>query len=67
MKLILSPKDNVNKMVLNDVETFTQEGTTLLVVYEDGRCRNYPMEHLWYWESKVPSGNNRTRPYNGKE
>ena len=61
MRLILSPKDNVNKIEL-DVETFAQEGNTLLVVFKDGKCRNYPMEHLWYWESKIPAGNNRSKP-----
>lgn len=62
MKLILSPKDNINNIELKEVETFCQEGCTLLVIYKDGRCRNYPMEHLWYWESKVPSGENRSKP-----
>ncbi len=60
MELILSPKDNINKLVLKGVETFAIEGSTLLVVYLDGRCRNYPMTHLWYWESKVPG--NRSKP-----
>jgi len=62
MDLILSPKDNINKLVLKDVETFAIEGNTLLVIYLDGRCRNYPMVHLWYWESKVPSGDSRSKP-----
>jgi hypothetical protein len=62
MNLILSPRDNVNKMTLKNVETFCIEGRTLLVVYQDGRCRNYPMEHLWYWESNIPSGESRTKP-----
>lgn len=53
MKLILSPKDNINKITLNDVATFTIEGPTLLVVFEDGRTRNYPLTHLWYYESNV--------------
>jgi len=62
MELILSPKDNVNKMVLCDVETFCLEGSCLLVVFEDGRSRNYPLVHLWYYESIIPSGENRTKP-----
>ena len=60
MKLILSPKDNINKIELLEVETFCIEGPTLLVVYKDGRTRNYPMEHLWYYESKI--GDCRSRP-----
>jgi len=53
MNLILSPKDNVNKITLSDVATFAVEGPTLLVVFSDGRTRNYPLEHLWYYESNV--------------
>ncbi len=53
MKLILSPKDNLGKMILKDVEVFCLEGETLLVVWKDGKTRNYPLMHLWYYESKV--------------
>lgn len=53
MKLVISPKDNLGKMVLKKVQTFAVEGPTLLVVFKDGRTRNYPMEHLWYYQSHV--------------
>ncbi len=53
MELILSPKDNLNKIILNDVSTFALEGETLLVVWDDGRTRNYPLIHLWYYQSDV--------------
>jgi hypothetical protein len=53
MKLILSPKDNLGKITLNDVSGFALEGETLLVVFESGRTRNYPLMHLWYYESHV--------------
>lgn len=59
MKLILSPKDNINKIEL-EVETFAQEGRTLLVVFSDGRARSYPMEHLWYWQTEI--SDTRSRP-----
>ena len=62
MNLILSPKDNINKMTVKNVETFALEGNTLLVVFEDGRTRNYPLIHLWYYESTVPSGEKRSKP-----
>lgn len=64
MNLKLSPKDNINHIILENVETFCLEGSTLLVVFNDGRCRNYPQEHLWYWESEIPSGKSRSRPFN---
>jgi len=53
MKLILSPKDNLGKMILDGVAAFALEGDTLLVVFENGRTRNYPLIHLWYYESHV--------------
>lgn len=53
MQLILSPKDNLNKIILENVETFALEGQTLLVVFEDGHTRNYPLMHLWYYRSDV--------------
>ena len=62
MNLIISPKDNINKVVLKEVETFTLEGNTLLVVYQDGRTRNFPLVHIWYYEAVVPSGSKRSKP-----
>lgn len=62
MKLTLSPKDNVNKLELRGVETYAIEGSTLLVVFENGSCRNYPMYHLWYWEGSIPAGPVRSKP-----
>jgi hypothetical protein len=53
MELRLSPKDNLGKKDLTGVSGFALEGETLLVVFEDGRTRNYPLMHLWYYESHV--------------
>jgi hypothetical protein len=53
MELILSPKDNLNKIKLEGVKTFAVEGPTLLVVFESGETRNYPLTHLWYYSSHV--------------
>ena len=64
-KLILSPKDNLGKIILNDVATFALEGNTLLVVFENGRTRNYPLTHLWYYESHVDF--HKTEPLGGCE
>lgn len=52
-KLILSPKDNLGKIVLEDVTAFSLEGDTLLVVFNNGSTRNYPLVHLWYYSSHV--------------
>ena len=53
MKLLLSPKDNLGKIILESVSSFALEGDTLLVVFQSGRTRNYPLMHLWYYESHV--------------
>ena len=53
MKLIISPKDNLGKMTLDNVSSFALEGATLLVVFENGRTRNYPLCHIWYYESHI--------------
>ncbi len=53
MDLIISPKDNINKLTLKDIDSFCLEGETLLVVYNNGQTRNYPLIHIWYYESKI--------------
>ncbi len=53
MKLRISPKDNLGKIDLENVSSFALEGVTLLVVFENGSTRNYPLEHIWYYESHV--------------
>lgn len=63
MNLILSPKDNMNKIVLENVETFALEGNTLVVIFNDGTFRNYPLQHLWwYGGALVNNGGPRTKP-----
>jgi hypothetical protein len=63
MRLIISPKDNLGKMVFGDVESFALEGPTLLVVFDGGRTRNYPLCHIWYYESHT--GFHKTEPLMG--
>lgn len=50
MKLTISPKDTTKKIKLENVDYVTQEGRTLLVVFVGGISRNYPFDHIWYWE-----------------
>lgn len=59
--LILSPKDTTSKIVLKDVESFYQEGRTLTVIFNLGNVRNYPLEHLWYYESNPVSLTNQSK------
>jgi hypothetical protein len=53
MNLILSSRSTTMKRVLENVAYFTTEDQTLLVVFKDGKTRNYPLIHLWYYESGV--------------
>lgn len=53
MKLILSPKDNLGKIILSGVVAFSEQVNTLVVIFEDGRTRNYPFCHIWYYESNT--------------
>lgn len=53
MRIVLSPKDALAKIYLDNVQSFAQEGVTLLVVFTDGVTRNYPLQHLWYYQSHV--------------
>jgi hypothetical protein len=64
MKLVISPKDNGNKLVLEDVETFMPEGPTLGVVFTDGVRRNYPLVHIW-WYGPLHADPYRTKPCAG--
>jgi len=43
--------DHIGKMRLEDVAGVSIEGGTLLVEFENGRTRNYPLIHIWYYES----------------
>ena len=61
MKLILSPIDTMSKIEL-DIETYMCGVECLFVVFKNGRVRQYPFRHLWYWETEVPSGENRSKP-----
>lgn len=61
MQLLLSPKDNLGKIILEDVYTYALEGETLLVIFEDGSTRNYPLQHLWYYGSHTKYHNKKLK------
>lgn len=62
MNLIISPKDNPNKLKLENVESFFLEGETLGIVLENGQRRNYPLRHIWWYGTEPDFDSNRTRP-----
>ncbi len=71
MNLIISPKDNRNKILesgekrFENVKSFIPQGPTLEVVFVDGRTRYYPLEHIWWYgpeqDEKLVT-EERTRP-----
>lgn len=62
MNLIISPRDSCNKIILKDVEAFMPEAETLGVVFTDGRRRNYPLRHIWWYGPEKINNENRTKP-----
>jgi hypothetical protein len=53
MKLVISPKDTMSKIVLDNVDSFALEGATLSIVFGCGKTRNYPLQHIWYYQSHI--------------
>jgi len=47
-------KDTTTPVVYEDVVSHFQEGCTLALLFEDGNVRNFPMVHIWYYETKQP-------------
>jgi|GEM_PF-4179205 len=47
-------KDTTTPIVYEDVVSHFQEGYTLALLFEDGSVRNFPMVHIWYYETKQP-------------
>lgn len=52
-RLTLSWKDDLNKAMIEDVAEYAIQGQTLMVALRDGTVSNYPLMHLWYYESHV--------------
>ena len=61
MNLTIAHRDSpLDESYLRDVSTFVVEGQELIVLFNDGRRRNYPLANLrWYGE--VTSDEHNTR------
>ena len=64
MTVKIKLKDSTTPIHYNNVLSHFQEGCTLALLFEDGSVRNFPMIHIWYYETtqtrektKVPSEN----------
>ena len=54
MKVKLKSKDTTTPVYYDYVLSHFTEGNTLALLFEDGSVRNFPMIHIWYYETKQP-------------
>lgn len=54
MRVKIKSKDTTCPVYYDNVVSFFQEGQTLALLFEDGKVRNFPMIHLWYYETEMP-------------
>lgn len=47
-------KDSTTPIFYDKVVSHFIEGPTLALLFEDGSVRNFPMIHIWYYETKQP-------------
>ena len=49
--LKIKPKDSTAPVYYHNVLAHYTEGNTLAVLFQDGAVRNFPLQHIWYYES----------------
>ena len=54
MKVKIKLKDTTTPVHYDNVLSHFVEGNTLALLFEDGSVRNFPMIHIWYYETKQP-------------
>ena len=47
-------KDTTTPIYYSKVVSHFIEGCTLAILFEDGSVRNFPMIHIWYYETTQP-------------
>jgi hypothetical protein len=60
MKVKIKLKDTTTPVYYNNVISHFIEGNTLALLFEDGCVRNFPMIHIWYYETKQPREKTKT-------
>lgn len=51
MKVKIKLKDTTTPVYYNGVLSHFLEGDTLALLFEDGYVRNFPLIHIWYYET----------------
>ena len=54
MTVKIKLKDTTTPVFYNNVLSHFLEGPTLALLFEDGSVRNFPLIHIWYYETKQP-------------
>lgn len=54
MRVKIKCKDTTTPIFYDKVVSHFVEGPTLALLFEDGSVRNFPLIHIWYYETKQP-------------
>ena len=54
MTVKIKPKDSTSPVFYENVISHFLEGETLGLLFETGEVRNFPLMHIWYYETKQP-------------
>lgn len=54
MTVKIKLKDTTTPIFYDKVVSHFLEGSTLALLFETGEVRNFPLIHIWYYETKQP-------------
>lgn len=54
MTVKIKPKDSTSPVFYENVVSHFLEGNTLGLLFESGEVKNFPLQHIWYYETKQP-------------
>ena len=54
MTVKIKLKDTTTPVYYKNVVSHFMEGSTLALLFEGGEVRNFPLVHIWYYETKQP-------------
>ena len=60
MKVKMKAKDSTSPVYYDNVLSHFTEGNTLALLFKDGSVRNFPLVHIWYYETKQPREKTKT-------
>lgn len=60
MRVKIKPKDTTSPVYYDNVLSHFLEGNTLGLLFEDGSVRNFPLVHIWYYETIQPREKTKT-------